>query len=909
MLSPMDAAGSSTDSMAIPLKGSASSDTVDSALPPVSNPSASPSEDAPLADRKGPTPSWPVRMRHRLLELASRHRWALAVAAIYLLPILVISRLEFVAAAGQYPQGTNALNAFLIYDHWRNYPLQAWFYPWTDWGELNAGYTGVNVLYLGLWTFNISTLIRLIELGSFWASGCTMYAFTRGLRANRLGAFTAGLFYLLLQQTPQFFEGHVPTMIALAIAPLFLLALHRVGTGPRLGWSLALALLTYLLASIGDLSVLYFLLCFGIPLFCYDTLRSGWFHHFNRSHLISLGAATGLFLIIMTPWWLPFAVGAHPKFVTNALGLIPSFASTDGESLAIAFQGIVQEGAFSTIVYGKPTYAANLGALGLLYYLVPAASIVYLILRRSLDKILLFAAGLLAIIISTAGIYPGLSTFNTLLYDHLPFFDYIPDLRLWLEITVIVYAIFIGWIVTDLSTALATLASRAPAALNLASTEPVLIEEEIEWASDGRIVRRRRVWAPPSASPIRIGPFRVPKSLTWVLPVVLCGVLLGTVLLENSEVFTAPPVLFSFPEQYVSGFDYIGNQPDRGGLLAIPFSAIYERTPWGGVSVSTLVMSTYFTRDNAVVFEGGNPYSAAMDDFLANSLFDGYSNNLSKFLAGSNVQWVTATNYTNWSYSSSGYYDPSASYERLSQQVGLGAPVYSGDVQTVYELPNVAGNVSFHPSYLVYYGSTSLINEVTNEPSYNGTQVLIDGSGLSGSALVDFVEHSSGLWGNSANISSLPTELLSAAISYGVPVAVVLGPDEVQTIPVRTRRVVVHNQQCCRRTTSRQRGIARLHLPPVEPSGGRRLISPGRYPCVLRAGDATHDLERWRHVHIPLQRARYPISDVQPRGRRRDGPRTPRYRQRILGGRRPLSHLDARAIHHISAIPSVQQRP
>ncbi|MCI4351794.1 MAG: hypothetical protein L3K14_00165 [Thermoplasmata archaeon] len=703
---------------------------------------------------------------------------------IYLLPVLIISRLEFIAAAGQYPQGTNALNAFLIYSHWRNFPLEAWFYPWTDWGELISTYTGPNVLYLGALTLDTSTLIRILELGSFWGSGCAMYALLRGLHASRLGAFTAGFYYLLLEQTPQFFEGHVPSMIGLAVAPLFLLVLHRFGSRPRLGWGVAVALLLYLLASIGDLSVLYFLLCFGILLFVYDTLRSGWFRHIERSHLVALGVTAGLFLVLMAPWWLPYAVGVRPKYFTNLLGIIPPFSQAGGENISVALQGIVQENSFSRIVYGSPTYATELGSLDLLYYLVPAASIIYLVLRRSLDKVALFAAGLLGIIVSTAGTHPGLSTFNGFLYTYVPFFNYIPDLRLWLEITVVVYSIFVGWLVTDLSAVLANGILRAPPVALSGPTQPVLIEEEIDWKSERGVVHRRRVWAPPWATSVRVGRLPIPKSVRWILPVVLCGLLLSTVVLENSEAFSSPPVLFRFPDPYLAGFEYIAHQPDRGGILTVPFSAIYERTPWGGVSVSTLVMSTTLIGRNAVVFEGGTPYSAAMDQFVAGGLVSGNTNNVSKFLAGSNIQWITATNYTNWSYSSSGYYSPRESYERLSQQVGLGAAVYSGSIQSVYELSNVAGNVSFHPSYFVYYGSSSLINELTNEPSYNGTQVLLNGSALSGSTIAAFIEHASGLWGNASTISALSPAMLNAAVTRHTPISVVLGPGDVQTTPI-----------------------------------------------------------------------------------------------------------------------------
>jgi hypothetical protein len=762
--------------------------------PPASVPAASP---APNLDHSispdqtkstqsvggGSTKDQLTSLIHWTRQLVTRYRWFLVAAAIYLVPVLIISRLEFVATAGQYPQGTNALNAFLIYDHWRNYPLQAWFYPWTDWGELSGNATGPNVLYAGALTLNISTLIRFLELGSLWASGCTMYILVRGLRANSLGAFTAGFCYLLLQQTPQFFEGHVPTMISLTLAPLYLLALHRLGIRPRLGWGVAFAVLAYLIATIGDLSVLYFLLCCGIPLFVYDTLRSGWYRRIGRPELIAIATTTALFIVLMAPWLVPYVAGVRPKYFTDILGVNPPFTETFGESLALAFQGILQDASFSQFTYGRLTYAANLGGFDVLYYIVPAASIAYIALRRSLDKVLLFAAGLLAIIIATGGTYPGLSSFNAFLYNNIPFFNYIPDLRLWLEITILVYSIFIGWILSDVSTSLATAASPASTAAAVASNKPILIEEEIEWTGIRGIVHRRRVWAAPTAASSSRGRFRLPASLVWILPIVFCGLLLTTVILENQEAFATPPVLFRFPDSYIDGFQYIARQPDQGGVFSVPYTAIYERTPWGGVSVSSLVMSTYFTGDNGVVFEGGTPYSVAMDEFVAKGEFNGDTNNLTKFLTASNIQWITATNYTNWAYASSSFFSPEGSYERLTQQLNLGAPVYQGGVQTVYQLPDVAGNVSFHPTYLLYFGSTPLLNEITNEPSYNGSQVLVNGSALGGSELESFAEHSSGLWGSGSTISGIAPPVLAAAVASGIPVNIALGPEEVLTNP------------------------------------------------------------------------------------------------------------------------------
>lgn len=706
-----------------------------------------------------------------VLSTVHRYRWFLLAVLLYLLPVLVISRFEIVAGPGQFPQGTNALNAVLHYHQMKVYPLQTWYAPFTDWGLPVSGYTGPSVVYLGTLTLDPSTLTRVLELGALWASGLTAYILLRQLGANVWGALTAGFYYMLMAETPHFFEGHVPFMISLAIAPIYLLAVYRFGSTFRLGWGLLLALTLYLLASIGDLGCLYFLLFFGIPLFVFSVVRSRSYRAFGGSKISATLGAVALFVVLMAPWWLPYALGSRPQYFTGITVTVAPFWQLRAQPLDLAFVGISIENSFSRIALGPSTYAVDYALLAPLFYVVPIAIALYVIVKRTVGRILLYLGGWLAILISTGPRYPGVASLNDFLYTQVPYFDYIPLLPSWLAIAMIVYTVFVGWLVSDL----VAWSWRGPAPQGADSSAPATWDETGAESGDPEEAPRRKApagrggWGRPAG----------PRPATRVVAVAVCLLfVLVSVGLENGELLSSPPQYFQFPSDYLSGFNYIQSQPAQGGVLTVPFSAIYERTPWGGVSASSQVMAPYFTNANSVVFEAGTPYSLAMDWLVWYGLSKGYTNNLTKFLEGTNVQYVAATNYSDWAYSSSSLGSPRLQYENLYRQVGLGSPVFENGRQSVYDLGPPAGNLSFHPGYIVYFGGASLVNEITNQPFYNGTQVLVNGSSVDGSLLATLVPHASLLVYSPATLATTSPALLATAEADEVPIVLISGASD-----------------------------------------------------------------------------------------------------------------------------------
>jgi len=705
------------------------------------------------------------------VNTARRYRWFLLSAALYLIPVLIAFRLEVFASPGQLPQGTNALNAFLYYHQWKVYPLETWYNPFTDWGLAVDGYTGPSLLYLGTLTLDPTTLVRVIEFVSFWLSGITAYLLLRNLGAHPLGAFAAGFYYMLMAQSPQFFEGHVPFLISLAIAPVYLLAVYRFGATFRLGWGLIFAVSLYLLASIGDLGALYFLLFFSLPLLAYSVARHGEHRKLTWTHAWAIGLSVAVFVVLMATWWVPYALGARPQYTTNITVLVPAFSGLIGEPFGFAYTGASFENSFTSFALGQPTLALDNSLLSPLYYVIPVAITLYVVLKRTLGRALLYLAGLVAIIISTGPAYPGFSSFNLLLYTYVPFFDYIPNFPSWLSITVIVYTIFVGWLVSDL----AKWTTQTAGASKQSAEAGLDFAVSVKWTDSDGMVHRYRAGPRWDLQRVLGMTRRRPRAVVLAVCVVFIVVTVG---LQNSELISTPPQLFEFPHGYISGYEYIDSQPQRGGTLTIPFGTLYERSPWGGVSVSSEVMAAYYTNSNSVVFEAGTPYSLAMDWLIEHDLQQGYSDNITKYLGGTNVQFVTATNYTDWAYASSSLGAPEIQYSNLYRQVGLASPVYTGGQQTVYDIGTPEGNLSFHRSYYIYFAGESLINELLNQPFYNGSQVLLNGSQLDPSSLPDFVEHSSGLVLAPASMTSVPQSVLTAAEDAHVPILSISGAQD-----------------------------------------------------------------------------------------------------------------------------------
>src|SRR5208282_2481840 len=132
------------------------------------------------------------------------------------------------------------------------------------------------------------------------------------------------------------------------------------------------------------------------------------------------------------------------------------------------------------------------------------------------------------------------------------------------------------------------------------------------------------------------------------------------------------------------------------------------------------------------------------------------------------------TDYPDWSIPTSSVYVPQVSYDTLTRQTGLGTPVFQGGYQTVYSLPGYAGNVSVHSQYYVYFGSDALVYSILNQPWFNGSQPLIDGSALTFPADQPYLTHAAAIVTDPENISNLTPAQLVAVRTSGTPLIVLM---------------------------------------------------------------------------------------------------------------------------------------
>jgi len=694
-----------------------------------------------------------------------------SAATLYIVMAAIAFRFGLGGTPSAFPQGTNALDSFLTWNYQSSHPLSTWLYPLTDWGQPTPGFTGVTLLTPAIITVGTTQLIRAIEFLAYAGAGFSLYAVVRRLGRAWFAAVPAGAYYMLMVQTPEYFEGHVPAMISLAIAPLFLYSVGILFLGPKLSRASVTAFLLYVLASIGDLGILYMLLFFAIPIAIVALLKSNAERRYSRAQWASLGFGFAIFGVLSLSWSVPFALGARPMYTTNITSATVPFSQVAGEQIIQAFVGFIHDNSFTLYYLGSPTYSYPGTLAQALAIVLPVLVALYVLVQHKPLILLFYLSGTLSMCFATGALYPFSSSINSAFYNNVPFFNYLPEMFRWNAYTVFVYAVLLAYMLTWAENILrGVITSQSAATPAARSSAPSDGRAETPWTSPG--LRSR--W--------RNGTFHLSRDQRNSLALKACAmvVVIGLASLQNWEAFSEPPELFSFPPAYTAGFSFVEAHPVTGSILTLPFGAIYERTPWGGVSQSSLLMAPYFSGADTAIFQAGTTSSLAIDRVLGGGLTYGYSNNMTKLLSALNVQSIVTTHYPNWNEVSDSLYNPIVSYYAIQNQTGLGTPAFAGSLQTVYDVGPDAGNVSFHSSYYTYYGNRSLVYLILNEPWDQGaSNVLVDGTNLTASEQAEFVEHSGAIVALGSNATRIPASVVSHAIEFGVPLNLEFGANEV----------------------------------------------------------------------------------------------------------------------------------
>lgn len=674
----------------------------------------------------------------------------------YVALALVVFRNGGFGGPGNLPVGTNSLNAWLSAWYFGQRPSAMWLYPFTDWGQPVPGFTGPTAFSLLAEVIDPTQLVRGLEFVSLVGSGLSMMWAVRRLGGTPTAAAVAGVYYLTVAQTAQLFEGHVPAMISVALAPAFIVALWGFLESPRPDLGIAVAALLYLMVSVGDLGMLYFYLFFAAPMAAFAFGRRLWQRRYRLPEITAIAFSAALLLVLVFSWLYPFAEGARAQYTTNiTTGVLP-FSATTGENLVYAFSGYVQDNSFIHFTYHQMFYAAGGALLLPLFCILPLLIGAYALTSGRALRILLYLSAVVALVFSTGHLYAGLSVVNGWAYDHLPYFNAIPAVFRWVEYTILVYGIFLGWF-------LSALERRAP----------------WSWAAAQQTLMRRirrflafdRAREPTIAPAVTVSRARSRAGIAAVTVLIV-----GVLLLQNWALVAEPPGTFRYPAPYTAAFGYLEARPLSGTVLEIPFGGIYDRAPWGGVSASAALLTPAYTGADTAILEAGTVPSLALDEFIGQGLTDGGSRNMTKFLGSANVQYIVATKYSNWSYSSSSEYSPKLSYEALGNQTGLGARVNLSSAQAVYEPGNWAGNLSFHRSYLLYFGGDSILYSVLDSPWYPGpSTALVNGSTVGGS-LAEFVAHAAGIVLTPAALAGLGQSFVNEAYADEIPLIEIIPP-------------------------------------------------------------------------------------------------------------------------------------
>lgn len=664
--------------------------------------------------------------------------YAVPVFLIYFITSLLAFRFNF--GSNGLPAGTNSLGTYADVLYTKKHLLDTWF-SMTDWGQSLPGFTGPTVLYPFALLLNPTVFVRVTEFVAFLSAGLSMYLVALKVIRSQIAAFTSGFYYLLTAQTGQFFEGHLGLLIVFAFLPVFYYFIHLSIRKPGFTSLTVLAVILYAMASLGDLGGVYFALVVAVPVAVYLFIkRFNEVGFYSRREFMFILYGSLLFTGLMFTWLLPYLQGMKPEYTTSITSTFISFRNASGISPVYSIVGFVGDNSYILFGFHRVTYSIFQGSLWYLssvYYVIPVILAVYVIIKRRMIVSLIFAASILAVVVSSANTIPGLWYFNYFLYEYVPLFNTVPALFRWTIFTVLGYSFIIAFLVRDLAAAL-----RPGSGI---------------WENMNSVSGLRKIILKAGRKKIVV--IAVIAILT-VIPV-----------LQNFDVFTGSPQDFTFPSSYTSAYSYLNNST-YGNVMTIPFGVVYERPPWTGVSQSSSFMSPVYSGKNVVLFEAGTPYSRNMDYFIGNGMYNGFTDNITKYLESANVRYIVTTKYQNWSYASGIVYPANRSYSTFTNQTGLGNSIYQSNLQTVYELQNAASNVSFSPTYYVYYGNSSLLYEILNQPWYLGSSTpLINGSSIVTSQ-TQVLEHASGIIVSPNTLRDIPETMLMKSREKGVPLMI-----------------------------------------------------------------------------------------------------------------------------------------
>lgn len=679
----------------------------------------------------------------KLLEFYSTKKWEAAVAAYFLAVALLILRFDF--GFHGFPKGTNTLDTYLTFFYAKKYGFFPWF-PLTDWGQPFPGFTGPTILYPFELILPISFLIRTTEFVSLFVSGFSSFIVLKRITSSKCSAFIASNYYLLMGETSQFFDGHLNFMVTVAITPLFIYSFDRLLRKPSAKWSISVSFLFYLLFSIGDIGGFYMIFIASIPVFLFLLIQRLGEKMYSVKEVLLIFSSAAIFFVLSLSWLMPFISGARPEYTTNITTHVIPFAKASGTSILYSFTGFISDNSYTYFYLHNFTYSILPASFYFVYASIPLFILYYVATHRTLKFSLVAFYSLIFALLATGNTLPLVSVGIGAVYNHVPLFDYIPAIFRWDYFTVLGYTYLLSYAARDLI---------------------FTFNRDDLSDKDGKSTSAVTNLRPEAARKHHIRRYTVVKLfVTFVIVFVLAS--------QNFEVFSVPPTTFEFPNDHTAAYTFLHNFSSEYNLIEFPFGSTGSRTPWGGVSQSSEMMSPVFSGKDTIMFQAGTPYSLAMDEFVGYGETYGMTNNISKFLANTNTRYVVITNYHNWSHASDPVIDPINSNDGIYRQNGLGYPALQTANQTVYILSNTTGPLYYTNDYYVYFGGTSLLYDIIDAPFYEPGVVLVNGSAV-GSGVGALIEHSKGIIIQSECLSSC-AKYVQLASASAIPVLAFIQP-------------------------------------------------------------------------------------------------------------------------------------
>ena len=376
--------------------------------------------------------------------LVSHRLSSLSLGTLFVLALLVF-RLNF-GSPYNFHMGTNALDTYIVNYAVKNFGVMAW-YPLTDWGQPMIKVP--TITYPFILILPETVFIRLFEFVSFLLAGIAMYFVSMKFVKNKPAATLSGLFYMTAVETSQMFEGHTALMLSFAVFPLAFIAIYNIVERPNIKSSIILALIFYILFAVGDIGAFYMIVVISLFEFLFVEAKNIFMRSWDFGHVKFIAFSAVLFVVANAAWLYQYLSGNRPQFTTNVTTVVAPFSHVSGQPIYYSLVGFIADNTYTSVTLHNFEYSFIHGYFYLIFLILPVFIFGYVAAKKSRMLVLFAFSAIPAVIISTANLYPGLSSVNEFLYLHFPLFNYIPALFRWNFYTDFVYALILAYIIGD----------------------------------------------------------------------------------------------------------------------------------------------------------------------------------------------------------------------------------------------------------------------------------------------------------------------------------------------------------------------------------------------------------------------------------------------------------------------------